>query len=109
MVVSTDFSAVEETGPAPQFLGVSSHPNPFTPLTTLHLRIPVSDANTKIQIYDASGRMVRTLHEGATEPGLHVFSWTGTDDEGRSLPTGTYYCLAQCAGHSTSTKIIRVR
>lgn len=91
------------------FLSVTSHPNPFSPLTTLQLTIPVADPNTSVAIYDASGRLVRTLQSGAAEPGTHLYSWAGRDDDGRQVSAGTYYCRVQCAGRTAGAKIVYVQ
>lgn len=99
---------VEHAAAAPQFLSVSTHPNPFAPLTKILLAIPVSTDNASVQIFDAMGRRVRTLHEGPLTEGAHFLTWTGTDDEGRALPAGTYFCRAQAAGATNVTKIIRI-
>lgn len=93
----------------PRFLSVSSHPNPFSPLTTLRLAIPDSDPSTRVEIFDASGRLVRTLHSGVTEPGTHLYTWVGKDNDGQPVPNGTYYCRAQCAGSQVATKVVRIQ
>ncbi|UCF71338.1 MAG: hypothetical protein JSW49_03400 [candidate division WOR-3 bacterium] len=69
-------------------------PNPFTVQT--QIRYPILDAGYLIQdqklvIYDASGRRVRSLNlESGIEHQESVFSWDGTDDDGRKLPGGVY-------------------
>jgi C1A family cysteine protease len=93
---------------APQFLTVSSHPNPFTPLTSLQLAIPTAAEDARVEIFDASGRLVRTVFRGALTRGVHRITWTGTDEGGRPVPAGTYYCRARAAGESNTTTLIRV-
>ncbi|MBD3235683.1 MAG: hypothetical protein GF330_03155 [Candidatus Eisenbacteria bacterium] len=92
----------------PRILAVSSHPNPFSPLTTVRLAIPESDSSTRVEVFDASGRLVRTLHAGATEPGTHLYTWAGKDNDGQPVASGTYYCRAQCAGSRVATKVVRI-
>jgi C1A family cysteine protease len=93
---------------APQFLAVSSQPNPFAPLTTLQLAIPVDADDARVDIFDASGRLVRRLFQGRMDVGVHHLTWTGTDEAGHGVPAGTYYCRAQAAGESNVVKVIRV-
>jgi hypothetical protein len=111
MIVATSGGgqAVEHDGPAPQFLAVSSHPNPFAPVTRLQLAIPVASDNASVRVFDTAGRMVRTIHEGPLTAGVHRLTWIGTDDEGSPLPGGTYYCRARANGETTVTKIVRVQ
>ena len=46
--------------------------------------------DTKINIYDGSGAVVRTIDIGTQPPGNIEFSWDGTDNNGNSLPPGDY-------------------
>jgi flagellar basal-body rod modification protein FlgD len=43
-----------------------------------------------INIYDAEGRLVRTIHDGSKEQGLHNFSWDGKGNQGEKLSNGVY-------------------
>lgn len=47
-------------------------------------------ADVRLQIFDASGRLVRTLVEGSRSPGANGVRWDGRSDVGRALPPGTY-------------------
>jgi len=107
---NVDSQPVRETPPAaPQFLTVSSYPNPFRPITSLQLAIPAHAADARVEIFDAAGRCVRNLWQGTLSQGVHRLTWTGTDDEGRTVPAGTYYCRAVANGESNVTKILRVQ
>jgi C1A family cysteine protease len=109
-VIATNASsqAVEEHHAAPQFLAVSSFPNPFRPLTCLQLAIPATTDDARVEIFDAAGRLVRTLWQGALDRGVHRFTWTGTDESGRPVGTGTFYCRARAAGETSVTRIVRI-
>ena len=43
-----------------------------------------------VEIYDGSGRLVRTLDHGAREAGEHLIEWDGKDDLGRGMSDGRY-------------------
>jgi len=49
-------------------------------------------------IFDLSGRLVRTLADGALVPGLHEFTWDRTDNRGRAVRSGTYLCRVTLNG-----------
>jgi len=48
------------------------------------------NADVIINITDASGETIKTLHEGTQTGGVHLVEWDGTDDEGNAVEDGTY-------------------
>jgi hypothetical protein len=66
-------------------------PNPFNPVTTIRLNLPVSTPVTLI-INDMSGRLIRSLVQGETiEAGWHEVIWYGKDATGKAVPSGVYF------------------
>jgi flagellar basal-body rod modification protein FlgD len=53
-------------------------------------RLEESSSGITVQIFDASGKVVRNLDEGAKEKGDHLIDWDGRDDNGNPLPDGRY-------------------
>ncbi|MCK4304000.1 MAG: T9SS type A sorting domain-containing protein, partial [Candidatus Eisenbacteria sp.] len=90
-------------------LTISSSPNPCISLTQLRLTIPEGISEATLQIFDATGRTVRTLHEGSITAGMHLFQWTGKDAQGQPVPAGTYYCRAELGEQSAVSRIIRIQ
>jgi len=72
-----------------RLLGAS--PNPFNPKTTIRFDLP--DARcVDLRVYDATGRLVRTLLDGETRPaGRQDVAWDGRDAAGRTAPSGVYF------------------
>ncbi len=75
-------------------------PNPFQSRTTITFdlarRAPVS-----LDIYDVTGRRVRTLLDGGAaelDAGAHTAEWNGLDDEGRSVAAGLYFARLSARG-----------
>ncbi len=48
------------------------------------------DAQVKLIIKDADGKVVATLDKGALKSGSHVIEWDGTGSDGNKLPDGAY-------------------
>lgn len=44
----------------------------------------------KVDIFNASGSLVRTLDFGPREAGVHVMAWDGLDAAGNAMPDGQY-------------------
>lgn len=84
-----------------------NYPNPFSRMTAIEYRVPVfavspgesyAACHTTLQIFDASGGLVRTLLDGNQEPGLHSVTWDGTEGTGRKVASGIYFCRLEVGG-----------
>ncbi|MBS1262619.1 MAG: Serine protease AprX [Calditrichaeota bacterium] len=64
------------------------YPNPFNASATVTVRLP--DASQLIvEVYDVTGRLVRTLADGRFEAGAHALAFDGTE-----LASGVYFVRA---------------
>jgi flagellar basal-body rod modification protein FlgD len=52
--------------------------------------LPQDAASVVLQIYDANGAPIRTITKGAQSAGDQQVIWDGKDDQGKSVPDGTY-------------------
>ena len=59
------------------------------------ISLPTNASAVQIDIYDASGSLVRGLVAGAQSAGTRAFSWDGLDNDGKALPDGAYSVNAQ--------------
>jgi hypothetical protein len=84
------------------------HPNPFSRNTTINYQVARA-TNVDIQVYDASGRLVRTLAQGSCNPGYHSEAWNGCDDAGRKVAAGVYFIRFTTDEHKTVSKAILLR
>jgi hypothetical protein len=69
---------------------VTVSPNPMNPSGTLSFDLERS-GRVRARIYDVSGRLVRTLCDGAREAGPVDLSFDGKNDRGWVLGSGVYY------------------
>jgi flagellar hook assembly protein FlgD len=67
-----------------------SSPNPFGDHTRISFALP-SDGAVSLQVFDATGRLVRTLVSSTLPAGPHNVVWEGADEAGRPAPAGLYY------------------
>jgi hypothetical protein len=65
-------------------------PNPFRGMSNVKYQIP-NRAEVVLQVYDVSGRMVRTLVDRVEEPGYKSVVWNGKDNSGRTVGSGVYW------------------
>jgi hypothetical protein len=86
---------------------LQSYPNPFNPETWLPYRL-ATDADVSIRIYNANGKLVRTLGLGNQKAGVYVTKesaayWDGRDEHGEQVAGGVYFYTLQ-AGQLTATR-----
>ncbi len=87
---------------------LSSFPNPFNPSTTIAYELPEWSA-ARLCLFDASGRLVRTLAESEAGPGTHSTVWDGRDDQGRTLPSGVYFCRLDAGPVTVTRKLVLLK
>ncbi|HPF69054.1 MAG TPA: FlgD immunoglobulin-like domain containing protein [Candidatus Krumholzibacteria bacterium] len=68
-----------------------NRPNPFNPSTSVDFTLDRSTA-VNLRVYDAAGRLVRTLVSEVRPAGRHTATWDGRDDAGRRVASGAYVC-----------------
>jgi len=88
---------------------VANYPNPFNPRTTIRYQIP-KRGSVVVSIYDAAGRLVRTLVDSASrEAGPHEVSWDGTDENRLDVAAGIYFVRVKAAGEEASGKMVLLK
>lgn len=88
-------------------LGVAS-PNPFNPSTTVRfeLRRP---GHVRLQLFDAQGRLVRTLTDASRPAGPGEAVWDGRDSSGRDVASGVYFVRMEAGDFRQTGKLLLVR
>jgi Putative Ig domain/FlgD Ig-like domain len=69
-------------------------PNPINPSTLLKFAT-TREGSVKVQVYDLSGRLVRTLHDGTLPAGNNAVAWDGSRSGGDRVSSGVYYFRIQ--------------
>ena len=85
-------------------LGAPS-PNPSRGTARVPFALP-SRARTQLAIFGVDGRCVRTLVDGAMEPGRHDVVWDGRDSRGLGVDAGIYFVRLVSGGQSLSRKLV---
>ena len=85
-----------------------NYPNPFRSATVITYVIPTPE-NVEIVIYDGLGRKVKTLFNGHRGRGVHRVLWDATDDNGRKVVPGVYYCAIWAGKYYAVKKMVLLR
>ena len=113
VVANFDFTgvvAVENENMLPgEFKLNQNYPNPFNPETTIRYQIS-RPAQVSIQIFDVSGRLVKTLTNSSHVAGAYEVTWAGTNEFNQKMGNGIYfYTLSTPQGIKISKKMVLVK
>jgi hypothetical protein len=87
---------------------MQNYPNPFNPSTTIDFSC-LNRAVVVLEVFDISGRKVKTLLRGELTAGSHSIQWNGTDDSGRNVSAGVYVCRMRAGDFQRSVKLALVK
>ncbi len=83
------------------------YPNPFKEMTDIRYQIP-DNTKTSLNIYDATGRLVRQWDNTTTRQSNHI-AWDGTDNSGGLVAPGVYFLQLSADEFRTTRKLMVVR
>ena len=63
----------------------------------------------RLQVFDAAGRLVRTILDEHRSPGGYVEAWDGRDGSGRQLAAGTYFYRLEAGGYREAKRMMLVK
>lgn len=74
---------------------IGNYPNPFNPDTWIAYKL-AQESNVTIKIYDAMGKLVRTMQLGVKPAGVYIDKesaayWDGKTDTGEEVSSGVYF------------------
>lgn len=96
------------------FMLLRNRPNPFGENTQIEYSLPKT-SSVSLNIYDISGRLIRTLVDGRKEPGHYTVHWNGKNDDETLVPSGVYFyrivarCIDGTEGYKMTKKMLLLR
>ena len=85
-----------------------NYPNPIFATTIIKWQIPV-ESKVRISVYDATGRIIKTLINNNYEPGYYNTMWDCTDNANQKVSAGIYFYEMQATNFSTRYKMVIAR
>ncbi len=86
----------------------SPQPNPFRSALAVRYSL-ATEGRVELRVHDLTGRVVRTLTDGVMRPGRYNVNWRGTDDRGRELARGVYFCRFTAGDYRATEKLVLQR
>jgi probable HAF family extracellular repeat protein len=84
---------------------LAASPNPARGGTSFAFTLGAA-GHARLGVYDASGRLVRTVQDGELAAGTHRLAWDGRDADGQAVRAGVYFMRLESAGESAGGKLV---
>ncbi len=97
-----------ESGLPKVFALNGNYPNPFNPMTNISFDLPQS-THVRLNIYDVSGRLVKTLVDEVRPAATHTVLWDGTNGRGARVASGVYYYQVQTDSQTATSKMLLIK
>jgi hypothetical protein len=83
-------------------------PNPFNPMTKIAFALP-KEQRIQIGIFGIDGRRVAVLVDEVVSQGRHEVVWTGLNDHGRPVASGTYFYRLDASEFSETKRMVLLK
>jgi hypothetical protein len=97
----------------PETVLLQNYPNPFNPETWIPYQIR-QPSEVVIRIYNATGRLIRTLNLGQREAGFYLSRssaayWNGKSDSNESVSSGLYFYQIKAGDFNATRRMVIVK
>ena len=103
IVANSQYEVSVDLPLATSFSISEAYPNPFNPVTTMTLTMPVSGEMT-VEVYNLLGQVVATLASGYMEASTYTLTWDASN-----ASSGVYFVQADAAGFTKTQKLMLVK
>lgn len=86
---------------------IQAEPNPTQSGTVIRYLLPATSTSS-LSIYDPQGRLVRRLKTVPSASGWQEIVWDGRDDDGHSVPSGSYWVRLWTPGETRTVRVVRI-
>jgi hypothetical protein len=97
--------AKSSSGPVVETRLYAPQPNPSRSHAAIRYSL-AAEGRVSLRMHDLTGRVVRTLADGLMRPGRYSSNWNGTDDRGRELARGVYFCRFTAGDYRATEKVV---
>ncbi len=87
---------------------LANYPNPFNPKTTIKFFLAKPQQVT-VEIFNLSGKKIRTLYNGNLSQGIHTLTWDARDASGILQSSGIYFYRIKVSKYQLTGKMTLLR
>ena len=85
-----------------------NYPNPFNPTTTIAFSL-AAKGHVRLNVYNVSGQLVRTLANETRDSGAYSLTWDGRDQAGSPVSSGVYFYKLVSGSFSQTKKMVLLK
>ena len=85
-----------------------NYPNPFNPSTNIRFSLP-TEQRVKLQVFDVTGSLVKTILDEAISAGNREAAWDGTNTAGAKVASGMYLYRIQTGNFTAVKKMVMLK
>jgi hypothetical protein len=85
-----------------------ANPNPFSQETNIFYTLSAEN-QVQVQIYNATGQLVKSFEIGVQSTGTHNIEWDGTYENGAAVPGGVYLYRIEAGGEAVTGRLVLVK
>ncbi len=108
VAVGTDVDDADGSQLPRDFALGQNYPNPFNPTTVIKFALPRA-SDVRIELFDITGRLVRTLANAPMAAGTHSVTFDGRSSSGNQLATGVYFYRLQADSFVATKKMLLMK
>ncbi len=86
-------------------LDINVYPNPMSSETTIDFNLK-EGSKINIDVFDLSGKQIKSLYNGKLKSGNHDLKWNGCNEKGQKLISGIYIIKFKINNHLYSKRIV---
>jgi len=100
----------EEDEDTPKYMTTleQNYPNPFNGVTNITYTLS-EKCFVDLRIYDTTGRLIKIIESRKQGPGRYDTVWNGTDNAGRLVTSGVFFCRIKAGKVQQARKIVYLR
>ncbi len=85
-----------------------NYPNPFNPTTNIRFSLP-KEAHVRLQVFDVTGALVKTVLDESISAGNREVTWDGLNTNGQRVASGMYIYRMQAGSFSMTKKMLMMK
>jgi hypothetical protein len=107
-VIPLPETGVEENTIAKPFILYSLAPNPTRANALIKFQL-VNTQKVKLNVYDVTGQLVKTLINDEKPAGKHQVYWNGQDEQQNQVSSGIYFLKFEAGNHVETRKLLLIK